>query len=438
MSKWIDGFEAHPIHNMIEEITGNLQKLENHDWPDIESSDVYNRLVLVIIAVKNRLSIAVPELVLVGTLNNVKAELDNITIYVTNYIGDSNIAHLISANAHADTVLQYVATLYVPINTEDIGLLKDSVSVYKKSASQNVRHLNEDIEKDRSKLELLGQDIDRLLTDAAELKRGLDSALVEFQSQYSAGESKRLALFSENLEKWRVRFGELESDGKESMEEATDEFSTGSEALIESIKNEFARIKEEAEKQHLLAGKSIEQVIINYMDRLEEEKKKAEKIVNVISNTGMVGGYQKTANQDRAGKIFWNTIAVGSIVGLIWFAISAYKITIEVDPNWISFAGRAFVASAFGILTAYAAKLSDKYSESERHNRKMELELASIDPYLVSLPEDSRIKVKEDLAKRLFGQKAEGKVSKKNNTSGTSIDLAKASLDIVKDVLAKK
>ena len=60
----------------------------------------------------------------------------------------------------------------------------------------------------------------------------------------------------------------------------------------------------------------------------------------------------------------------------------------------------------------------------------MELELASIDPYLVTLPDETRNNVKKELASRLFGQK-EPTVKKNRNdeTTGTSLDLLRLALE---------
>ena len=61
-------------------------------------------------------------------------------------------------------------------------------------------------------------------------------------------------------------------------------------------------------------------------------------------------------------------------------------------------------AFALGVPAFYAAKEAEKHRRSEKHYRKMELELASIDPYIESLPEEQRDQLKQKLAERLFAQ----------------------------------
>ena len=99
------------------------------------------------------------------------------------------------------------------------------------------------------------------------------------------------------------------------------------------------------------------------------------------------------------------------------------------------FGARAFVAIAFGIGAAWAAREAEKHQQAERHNRKMELELASISPYLALLPDDTQFAVKTDLAKRLFGQMGPNSESKNDpQVTGSALDLVRMALEM----LAKK
>ena len=58
----------------------------------------------------------------------------------------------------------------------------------------------------------------------------------------------------------------------------------------------------------------------DYIKQLELRKGEAEKLVQVIGNTGMVGGYQKVANQERISAWIWHVLTLVFITGLITFA----------------------------------------------------------------------------------------------------------------------
>ena len=106
--------------------------------------------------------------------------------------------------------------------------------------------------------------------------------------------------------------------------------------------------------------------------------------------------------------------------------------TVQTEFNFGKFGARTFVAFAFGILAAYSARQAEKNSEVERVNRQLELELASIDPYLSKLPEEKQIEVKRVLAEKWFGNmktydKVENKLTEKY--SGNMLNLLKLVLD---------
>ena len=95
------------------------------------------------------------------------------------------------------------------------------------------------------------------------------------------------------------------------------------------------------------------------------------------------------------------------------------------------------MAVTFGILAAYAARLADKHESIERKNRKMELELAAIDPYLSELPVNTRHKIKEELASRLFAQSEQPEIITNSKTSGSVFDLLRMALETISNLTKK-
>ena len=71
----------------------------------------------------------------------------------------------------------------------------------------------------------------------------------------------------------------------------------------------------------------------------------------------------------------------------------------------------------------------------------MELELASINPYLAELPSDTQKEIKQKIADRMFAQSDPPKRGDKLPTSGTSLDIIRVlteNLKVVLDHLPKK
>jgi hypothetical protein len=61
------------------------------------------------------------------------------------------------------------------------------------------------------------------------------------------------------------------------------------------------------------------------------------------------------------------------------------------------------ISVPFAALAAYAGHESSKHREQARIYRKVELQLASLDAYLVTLPEEKQAEIRERLADRFFG-----------------------------------
>lgn len=66
--------------------------------------------------------------------------------------------------------------------------------------------------------------------------------------------------------------------------------------------------------------------------------------------------------------------------------------------------GRTLAALGLGGLAAYAGREAAKHGERERHNRRLELEIASVGPFLAELPKDERDTVLKAVADRTFGR----------------------------------
>lgn len=92
------------------------------------------------------------------------------------------------------------------------------------------------------------------------------------------------------------------------------------------------------------------------------------------------------------------------LVGMVGFAIFAFKGTLD-EFEIGAFLARFGVVLTFGALAGYGARQADKHHKVERRNRRVELELASIDPFLAELPEAERNQVKAAVADRLFARK---------------------------------
>lgn len=126
------------------------------------------------------------------------------------------------------------------------------------------------------------------------------------------------------------------------------------------------------------------------------------------------------------------------MLGLIAFAILVFAATQGATINLPGVFARAFVALTFGILAAYSARQGDRYSDIEVTNRRFQLELSSIDPYLANLPSDTQHKLKVELGQRLFGNAPLVQPNSQKQISGTGKDTLELALQIIMEAVKKR
>ncbi len=83
---------------------------------------------------------------------------------------------------------------------------------------------------------------------------------------------------------------------------------------------------------------------------------------------------------------------------LIIFGLFAFLLAHQENFNWHFLAARAMAVIPLGVFAAYAAHKAEQHRQIERNSRKMELELAAINPYLAALPDETQHEVKRLLA----------------------------------------
>jgi len=72
--------------------------------------------------------------------------------------------------------------------------------------------------------------------------------------------------------------------------------------------------------------------------------------------------------------------------------------------DWKLLAIRAITTFTLAIPAFYAVRESNKHRITEHRYRKMQLELAAVDPYLELLDKDKRDQIKQTLSERFFAQ----------------------------------
>lgn len=179
-----------------------------------------------------------------------------------------------------------------------------------------------------------------------------------------------------------------------------DQIKTSESTKFDEVRNGFQR-RIEAE------SKAIDTSTKELIDRLNKKETEAKKLVNVIGNIGATGNYQLIAESHKKAADNWRYVAIGFmsvLSGILLYTI--WQIDFQ-QFDWQAALVRVLSALVLTYPATYAARESSKHRKLENINRKAELELASINPFIEILDDNKKQEIKEKLVEKYFGNKDE-------------------------------
>lgn len=380
MSSIEERINEHPALSRAEEVRSLLDLLEDLDL-STETRESLHRLRRVIDLFLNQVTSADPELTSFQALKSADQQFSKIKQELTQYKSNNNFNHITNASAAADNILSSAKALWVPTVDLDLDQVREAISSFRKSVGQNARYAEQELATTRKAIDSLREEADALRNSIKEQKTRLDSVVSDFQSQFSKAEEARRSEAAGAIKEEQEKLDQLRTSYEEHFEKTIDDSKT----KLNEVSNDLSTNAD------------------SVLSDIETYKEKAERLIHVIANTGMVGGYQRVANEERRVGRFWDGVSLLSLGGMIGFAIYAFHGTFD-DFSLGVFLARFGVVLTFGALAGYAARQADKHHKVERRNRRVELELASIDPFLAELPDEQRNKIKAVVADRMFAR----------------------------------
>lgn len=175
--------------------------------------------------------------------------------------------------------------------------------------------------------------------------------------------------------------------------------------LEENREKEYTEAEAKREKQLQLLLKKIDSDFSKKTDELEGLRQKADQLVGTAASRSMAKEYAKNAKRERWMTWLWELITVLAFGTLVTFSVIEFNSSLQKgELTWQMLGLRIAVASTFAILGTYAASRANKRQKIEVINRQMSMELNAIDLYLNDLPEENRVRLKEQLVDKFFGR----------------------------------
>ncbi|MDT3417095.1 prefoldin subunit 5 [Brevibacillus aydinogluensis] len=397
MSVWIERFENHQIHNKLSGLIKHTEKLlnENNDHRLERISQVLELLQI-------NLQNCDPTFTPIPNLDTIAQYLDNILSNFNQFERTRNLSYLDTAYAYGENILPQMTLLNVPKSPTDIEGIREAIISFRRSIGQNKRTIHEELEEFKREISNLrvassevNQSYSELASTLATQKNDFDAYIETIKDNFESKLSTYLDEFSQKLDTFHERFEIEEEDRKRQFEESLEKYRQICDAEIDAglnkLENHVQTFKDDLKAQ-----------AENIFTELENMKKLAEELTNAIGNLGIARGFQEIAKESRKTKRFWRGVAAASMLCTAIYA-AIYALTFDTTATWHTLTAKILPAFAIGSLAAYASRQAALAYQDEKYNRKMELELKSIHPYLVGLPKESQVTIKDRLADRFFG-----------------------------------
>jgi len=387
----------HALYTNIEKV---IQLLDRIDSSNLTTKQIQmlGRIRETFVFLKEALDKVDPWLVSTTSLTNMNSTTNQIVSYLTNFNSDKNEQHLTNVFAHLENLLPYFAQFLVAKTPEDIEGIRSSVISFRKSVGQHLSNVEKEASDTSTALKSNTEKLNELTGAIESQKTRIDSVISDFQSQFLNAQTNRNEEFSNFLKKG-------EEDFKGTLRSNTDIY----EQLVSSQQESFEILNEGFIKKINTQQDSFDTLIDDLktkiqleLDKIKEMNKEAEKILGRMSMKGLAQGYQKIANSEGDKAFWWNVISITSLLGILWFGYE-FIIQHEGEMSWTVLVSRMVLTGVGITLFTYSAKQATNHRSEERRNRKIELELASLDPYLKDLEIQEQKKVKQELVNKYFG-----------------------------------
>ena len=387
MSRWKTNLES---QKPSEQIQSSLSLLESASVEGLSEQNLeeYSRLLKVLKVLAVRFSRIDAELFTHNTWGNLSNHLAEVQTQIRGFGQNRNITHLQNANNAVDQFLNILRPLDSEAGSEEFKAISDANTIYQQKIFEEFQRVKSRGDEVKGQLDTLSSAItqskarlDENNQTIQQQKARLDQSIAEFQKQFSEAQEKRTKEFADTSKK----------NSDEFLKQAKAFDTQFAESTVQR-KKEYENFFEDARKQSNA-----------HLDFLQKREAEVDKIFGAIGSTAFAGNFKTTADNEASAANLWRWIALALMAGMIAVGAYAFYFSIQHEIDWKIFAFRLGTVIVLAAPAVYAANESSKHRERERLNRKVHLELASIDAYLVLLPETERNKIKGNLAEKFFG-----------------------------------
>lgn len=386
-------FSASPVFDKLKQFEARIHSDEASEKVDLENLDFYRSAASYI---RSQLDKSITVLINAAELNDIHSLIDNSLREFNGFLGNGNVGHLNNIETYLYPALKAIRNLPVP-NVNDDFSYSALINDLKTLSTQKIAEVNKSIESVEEDIEAVETELAKKETDI----QNISKAIADKQTQ---------------------------------IETLNQSFQTNFDLIKSTEATKFEELRERLKKTLEEQAKRIEDDTKSLVDRLNHKEDEAKKLVNVIGNIGATGNYQRIADAHRLTANIWRWVAVGFMTILSGILIvTIWKIGGD-KYDWQMALVRILSALVLTYPATYAAQESAKHRKLENDNRKAELELASINPFIEILDDERKQLIKEKLVEKYFGNNHTPEATKDKDNQGVPFKVLDKAVEIVKEL----
>lgn len=454
MSRWIDRFNQHNFINILNDLENKINEVS---LPSDANEDVvleYARFSKVVKYIRDITDSVDPDLTTIHIFNETSGNLQAALNEFNAFSSNKSIGNIQNANNNIDNILNSISRAFVYYSKPAKSKLKDIVKSYSDILDQHREDYQSAAEKEVNKLSASStQKINELDNSSAELKNNLDeirnkidklqeeltsleqqaqSQLAEFNTQFQNSQSEKSKKADDLFEKINEKHSnQLEKNSlllNDQLDKEKKKFNDLFQKSNDYADNEFRNLTSKAGS------------ILDVLRKLQDD---AETVFGVVQNTAQAGAHKKyaseerrTANLYRYGAISLMLLAVAVLVAPEVLKFTSEQQTVSqfiININWDSLLKRLPVSVILFAPAFYLARESNKHRQNEFQNRRRELTLKTLDPYLALINDETKSEeLKCQIARDIFGEN-KTTINQDENTSDILAQLS----NLVKNLSSK-
>ena len=387
MSRWTVEFKSQNAMINVQTCIGYLESVKI-DGLSPQILEEYTRLLKVLNVLAVRFSKLDAELFNQGLWGNFANFLTNTQNSIKAFSQNKDLGNLQNANNYVDQILSILKPLDSGATPDEFKAIADASAIFQQKVVEEMQRVKTRGDEIKGQLDALSNAItqskarlDEHAQTIQQQKTRLDQSIAEYQKQFSEAQEKRSKDFADT--------------GKKYLDDFVRQ--------TKSFDAEFSESNRKRQANFDIFFMDTKNASQGHLDFLLKREEEVNKIFGAIGSTAFAGNFKNTADKEASAANLWRWIAMIMMVLMIAVSGFAFYFSVVEKTDWTLFLFRLGTVVVFGVPAFYAANESSKHRERERLNRKVHLELASIDAYLVLLPDNERNKIKGDLTEKFFG-----------------------------------